>query len=270
MTLDVLVSTFGRGVLRAAGVLTPPREDVMYTVSFQYEDEEDAALVPAALSEREDVKVVRLKGRGLSANRNSAVAASSGDIMVFADDDNLYTWDGFDRILRAFRETPDADIICFRSAGYDGKPVKSFPKKPFSLSRMPRGYYVSSVEIAARRESRLPLFDERFGLGAEYLASGEEDIFIHDALRRGLNVVYRPETIVRTDPASTGTKFNSLASVRRSKGAVLAALHGPGQACLRAAKFALCHVNGIPRLTAMKDMCEGIAYARKIGRCSFL
>lgn len=265
MTIDVLICTSGNGIRKAANVLGAPRPDVRYVVSLQGIAE--AGDMPPALLKRTDVEVVAAAGRGLSANRNNAVAYAKGDIILFSDDDNLYSWDDFDRVLSAFNACPDADIICFRSAYYDGRLCRTFPSARFDLSRPPRGYYVRSCEIAMRRRKGYPAFDEHFGLGSEYLACGEEEIFIHDALRLGFRVVYCPLTIVRTDSDTTGSQFNVRASVRRSKGAVLAAIHGMVPAYLRVLKYASFHVSGMSRLTALRDMCKGIAYAKKVGRC---
>ncbi len=267
MTIDVLICTCGSGILKVSNVLTRSREDVRYIVSFQYDYEAELNLIPDDLLSRKDVDVVKSKSHGLSVNRNNALRSSKGDIILFADDDNRYTWGDFDRILYVFDERPDVDIVCFRSAGYDGVFCRDFPKESFNLNRMPHGYYVRSCEIAMRRRNDYPEFDEHFGLGSEYLACGEEEVFIHDALKQDFRIFYYPLTIVRTDSDTTGSQFNKLAAVRRSKGAVLAAIHGAAVAYLHVIKYAAFHVHGMSRLVALKDMCKGIAYAKKIGRC---
>lgn len=267
MTIDVLICTYGRGILNVGNVMTRPRADVRYIVSFQYENETEFNFIPDDLLARRDVDILKVKGHGLSANRNNAMAGSHGDIILFADDDNRYTWGDFDRILHVFEERRELDIVCFRSACYDGSLCRDFPAASFNMNSKPSGYYVRSCEIVMRRRDGYPKFDERFGLGSEYLACGEDEIFIHDALKHGFRIFYYPMTIVRTDTDTTGAHFNRLASVRRSKGAVLAAMYGSAGAYLRVAKYAACNVRGISRLAAFKDMCKGIAYAKEIGRC---
>ena len=267
MTIEVLICTCGKGILDVPNVLSRKREDVSYLVSFQYASDADKNLIPDELKSRDDVRIYCFNNSGLSVNRNQALRMSKGDILLFADDDNCYTDGDFDRLLYTFRECPDKDIICFRSADYDGKLNRTYPTVSFSLEKMPRGYFVRSNEIAVRGNNKYPAFDEHYGLGSEYLAAGEDEIFIHDAIVHGLKVWFFPMTIVSSDSSTTGTKFNSLASVRRSKGAVLAALHGRTGAVLRVIKFALVHVKGMSRVQAFHDMMDGIAYARKIGRC---
>lgn len=268
MNIEVLVSTIGSGIVHASSVMAPPRDDVKYFISFQYSDESELNLIPDDFRRRSDCRVVAVKSHGLSANRNHALAHATGDILLFADDDNRYTWGDFDRILYVFGERPDADIICFRSATYDGRLARSFPLHSFSLGEMlPRGYYVRSCEMALRRRDGYPQFDLHFGLGSPYLACGEEEVFVHDALSSGFRAYFYPMTIVRTDVATTGSNFERLASVRRSKGAVLAVLHGRTSAVLRAMKYAALHSGKMSRVEALRDMLRGIAYAKKIGRC---
>lgn len=267
MTIEVLICTIGAGILKVAAVMAAPRDDVRYLVSYQYNNEEDIKLIPDSLREREDVRVLAVKGRGLSANRNHALRNAVGDILIFADDDNRYSWENFDALLTVAAAHPDVDAFCLRSQSYQGILHRNFPRESFNLRQSPRGYYVRSCELALRRNARCPEFDTCFGLGSKYLACGEEEIFIIDMVRTGFKACYYPVTLVSTDAGTTGSKFLTDAAVRRSKGAVLAAIHGQWGALLRIAKYAALNVNGMSRFVAFIDMLRGIRYAKKIGRC---
>ena len=72
MTLDILICSLNKGIVRVQDVLLEPQEGVRYIVSYQYTDERYSDLIPKSLSERPDVSVFRYKGQGLSANRNLA------------------------------------------------------------------------------------------------------------------------------------------------------------------------------------------------------
>lgn len=268
MKIEVLICTIGSGIANVPNVLSSPRADVSYLVSFQYSSPADLNLIPDILKERKDVRVLDFANSGLSVNRNQALRHSNGDIILFADDDNRYTDKDFDRILYAFNERPDLDIICFKSEDYDGKLDRDFPKSSFSLETPPRGYFVRSCEIAVRRKADIPSFDINFGLGSPYLAAGEEEIFVFDAVRKGLRVWYFPMTIVRSARETTGKKFASFAAVRRSKGAVLTVRHGIPGAFLRVLKYSLLNVHGMSRIRAFRDMLDGIRYASRLDRYS--
>ncbi len=267
MSIDVLICTIGNGILKVADVMAEPRNDVNYLVSFQYTNKSDLNLIPDELKQRGDVKVLVVEGCGLAANRNYALSHAQADILLFADDDNRYTWGDFDRLLYVFNERPDVDALCLRSCLYNGELHREYSSQAFNLLNSPKGYYVRSCELALRNRKNIPKFDVHYGLGSEYLACGEEEVFVYDMIRRGLNVWYYPMTIVSTDHGTTGSLFNSLASVRRSKGAVLAAIHGHKGAMLRVLKYAMFNISGMSRVEALRDMLRGIDYAKKIGRC---
>ena len=73
MTLDVLICTYGLdGIERVAQMKLPQADGVAYVVSWQLTDDEFDADVPQAL-ERQDLKVYKMNGRGLSRNRNNSL-----------------------------------------------------------------------------------------------------------------------------------------------------------------------------------------------------
>lgn len=229
-TLDILISTIDDGILKVPAMLLPERADVRYIVSVQHTIPQSLINVPAPLAYRQDVKIVFLEGKGLSRNRNNALRTSDADICLIADDDNLYTPQCIDTILEAWRQNPDADIITFQAETYQGEPLHPYPAP-----------YICSQEITLRRESVLSrnvLFDERFGLGSQLLCAGEEDVFIHDARKAGLNVKYVPQVIVRTDKFTTGSKFLTDRCMQITKGAAFRHLFGVPGAVWRSFKEA--------------------------------
>lgn len=138
------------------------------------------------------VKWINTKTRGLSISRNIALANADADICVIADDDLCYRENYRTRILSAFEKNRNADIITFRLLGIE-KQKKKYPttrKKVGYLSSMK----ISSCEISFRLKSiktKLMKFDEMFGSGSKY-SMGEENIFLVDALRAGLKIIYEP------------------------------------------------------------------------------
>lgn len=76
-------------------------------------------------------------------------------------------------------------------------------------------------------------FDERFGLGTQFLTCGEEEVWLEDALRMGLNIHYYPEKIVETSTMLKKSLVYVDAGVQRSHGAIDYYKHG-NRACGRA------------------------------------
>ena len=63
------------------------------------------------------IKYLNFAERGVGLNRNNALMRADADICLFADDDMVYV-DGYaEKILTAFNENPDADVIVFNSSG---------------------------------------------------------------------------------------------------------------------------------------------------------
>ena len=221
MTLDVLICTYGRdGIERVAQMKLPQADGVAYVVSWQLTDDEFDADVPQAL-ERQDLKVYKMNGRGLSRNRNNAISHSSADICLIADDDLDYTDEQLAVVKATFEQNEQLDVATFRFSGSG----KAYPDYEFDLVQMPKGYYVSSVEIAFRRQSIGELrFNEWFGLGAPVLHSGEEGVFVHQALCRRLNCRYFPITITHHCGDTTGVR-GLTPGVLMAQGAYLSIVH---------------------------------------------
>lgn len=267
MKLDVLICTLNEGICRVPEVLIAPREDVMYVVSMQYTDECFLQHIPHSLRERKDVQLITLPGRGLCRNRNHALLAARADIALIADDDVRYCDEYFDRIIETFERNKEVDVAHFKIQSTDGGVVKDYPEEHYRYPHVPRGMYVSSIEIALRIHTvrNRVQFDERFGLGSPYFICGEEDIFIRDAAQAGLHIAYFPLVIVQHPDDSTGSRTYTDERVMMAKGAVQYYLHG-NSAWLRMFKFAL--ISAVHRKGSFTQLLratfKGINYYRKV------
>ncbi|HEL1907889.1 TPA: glycosyltransferase family 2 protein [Streptococcus suis] len=146
--------------------------------------------------------IINSERLGLSASRNDAVdMANELDICYIADDDMVFV-DQYDSIVtKAYQEFPDADFIVF---------IVDFENNTGRKKVQPKGriHYLaamqtSSVQISFKKSSFVKAglrFDECFGIGAEF-GSGEENILLFDALRKGLKIYSYPvkvaELIIR-------------------------------------------------------------------------
>lgn len=267
LRLSILFCTIGKRIARLPQFVPPPCEGVCYVVSWQ----DGGMTLPSAVSEflsrRSDTVLSRCPGTGISRNRNHALTHCRTELAALADDDVCYRPEQLRLILETARRHPDTDIFCFQATDAEGRPLKSYHPTPFRYAQRPRGTYFSSIEIVVRCRKPLPTFDERFGLGAPYLSCGEEEVFLHEAARRGLRICYHPAAICATaDTATTGSRFGNDAGVRRAKGAVLCLQHGWPGAVARCLKFHLTHLRSIP-LSSFADMLAGIRYIRRTGKC---
>ncbi|MGP5551145.1 glycosyltransferase family 2 protein [Psychrobacter namhaensis] len=168
----------------------------------------------------EDKHTINMYTSGLSVSRNEALSNASSDICLISDDDLTYIPNIHQSIQQVFNLYPDADIITFKISRSEGEDYKKYPNKPF-YHNMRTLMKVSSVEIAIRRnviEDKLR-FDEDFGLGAKY-PTGEEIIFLTDALKQGKSILFYPLTIANHPDISSGSNY-SIGNLAKAKGAML-------------------------------------------------
>lgn len=238
MKLNILISTHNKGVANIPSIFLPYREDVSYIVSYQYDNDEFLKHIPKELK-RDDVTFLPMQGLGLCRNRNNALLYADGDIALVADDDVKYTNDYLDKVIETFEKNPATDVALFKiKTADDEAPMKRYPLVQ-GRYKVVKGYYPSSIEMAVRVQSvkGKVFFDERFGLGSEYLNSGEEEIFIKDCMKNSLRLDFYPYYIVEHSYQSTGKNLYLPKSLR-SRGAVSSYLHG-FSAIFRMIKFSV-------------------------------
>lgn len=179
-----------------------------------------------SIPKKEKENVFSYRNKGLSKSRNKALQHAKGDICLITDDDVQFTDNVENIIWDTFKENPKADIITFQIQTPEGNHYKNYPNKkywhdPNSLMN------ISSIEIAFRRdrviEKKLE-FDELFGLGSIF-PTGEEYIFLTDALKKGLKILYVPKVIVIHPNESSGQNWQG-ADFIKAKGAMLYRVFG--------------------------------------------
>lgn len=218
--LQVLICTFGaEGIRKVAESIHPQVRGVEYLVSWQLPDPAVSHEIPDELK-RPDFNISIIHSKGLSKNRNNLLSLASAPYCLISDDDVDYTTEGLETVIHTFDADPNLDIATFR---FEGNEKKVYPDFSFNLRYPPKGYFFSSIEIAFRLESVMEtgiLFDERFGIGAEF-PSGEEGIWMHSLLRYGLKGKYFPLTIESHKDDSTGFRMKDTPEFIRTKGAAI-------------------------------------------------
>ena len=213
--------------------------------------------------------------RGLARSRNRAIALASEEVCLFGDDDQRYAPDACERVEEAFAEFPDADILTFAERTPEGALRRRYPARPRPHSLFSAGR-VRTPEIAFRlsrvRDAGLR-FDADFGFGAKY-ASGEELVFLADALRKNLKVWFVPRVISFHPGATTAARGHTDRRLMYSKGAMMGHVFG------RAAPLAMLafaarktvqakrrRVEAAPFRVCMNEMVRGWSdYRRSRGR----
>lgn len=165
--------------------------------------------------------------RGLARSRNRALDLASDEICLFGDDDQRYTPDICERVEKAFARFPEADILTFAERTPEGALRRRYPARPRPHSVFSSGR-VRTPEIAFRLSSVRKVglrFDVDFGFGAKY-ASGEEFVFLADALRKSLKVWFVPSVISFHPAVTTAARADTDRCLMYAKGAMMGRVFG--------------------------------------------
>ncbi len=153
------------------------------------------------------IRYQRMNTSGLSRAYNRAIASTTGPIIAFTDDDCLVPSDWIEKIVTAFEEQRDGELMY-------GQVVPAYPEndgealtpllrieRPERLDRA-NGFRVFGMgaNFAARRSlfERAGTFDEALGGGGPLKSSQDFDL-AYRAYRRNAAILLRPEVIVRHD-----------------------------------------------------------------------
>lgn len=266
MTLDILICTFNKRIVRVPDLLQEPNPKVHYIISFQYNKPEALDLIPDILLEREDVTLLRLEGSGLSENRNNALRAATADLVYFVDDDVRFLPTSFHTIFSVFKLYPEGiDIALFQAQTYTGKDLRIYDSDEGPTDNFRDLLNVLTIEMVCRREKVQGSlsFDPRFGLSAPTLTCYEQQIWLEDALRRELKICYVAQPIIQTSAIYVPRMISVDPSVQRSFGALLYYVYGT-RAYLRAigAAVSCAHRRFSHFLPILRHIYAGIAYIR--------
>lgn len=156
--------------------------------------------------EGKKIRWLSLRERGVGLNRNNVLMRSTAELCVFADDDMVFHPGYADTVKELFDRLPKADILLFNVDEKNPRRYKN--TKIMRIRRHNYGKY-GAARLALRRERVLwagVSFNLLFGGGAKY-SSGEDSIFLHDCLKRGLRIYAVPVAIALLQEERESTWF---------------------------------------------------------------
>ncbi len=137
-------------------------------------------------TENGTVRVCAVKDRGVGKSRNLALSKSSADIVLFSDEDIVYSDDYEKKVLEAFEAHKDASVITFNFE-VDERRRTYVNTDEHRITFKNYGRY-PAYAIAVRREDIINNninYSLLFGGGAKY-SNGEDSLFLHDCLKKKL------------------------------------------------------------------------------------
>ena len=155
------------------------------------------------ISEHKNIRVFNSPKKGLAKSRNLAIKNALGSVCLFADDDVVYEKDLKEKIMSSHRVNPNSDIITFKMRDFNGKDFRDYPKqKSYNKKSLATA---NSVVISFKKEAiqNHVFFDTLFGLGAEF-PTGDEYVFLRDALDKGKIITFEPIVILNHPAFSSG------------------------------------------------------------------
>ena len=143
------------------------------------------------------IEMLTTTTKGVGINRNLGLLLSRESILLFADDDVVYT-DGYEQIIyNAFQKIPEADVLIFSIDFFKNgihQDVGLYKKQRIHIYNALK---YGTISVAIRRsavEKKNLHFSNIFGGGTPY-SCGEDSLFILDCLRKGLKIYTYPDVI---------------------------------------------------------------------------
>ena len=259
MTLETLVSAVKQDVSSLAEKMNLQSEAVIIN-----QCEENSFIEYQHQGKR--IRCYSFAEKGVGLSRNNALLRAREDIVLFSDEDIVYH-DGYARkILQAFEEHPQADMLLFNMEIEADRATYHIEKEHrvrfYNSGRYP------TYSFAIRREKLHKAnitFSLLFGGGAKY-SNGEDSLFLLECLKKGLKVYALPIEIGREVPRPSTWFQGYTEKFFFDRGVLYYYLYGSFRK-LMAIRFLLAHkgvmCKEISVKKAYKLMCAGMQEAKK-------
>lgn len=200
--LEILISTMNRSSLDFLTEMFPNKHFSNFNLIVINQTSENEIIK----KDFETVRVYNVFEKGLSKSRNLAIEKATQEILLLADDDEVFIQDFDNTIIKAFNELSDLEVIKFQ---FEGNPKKKYKDKIQTEMNNFDILNSSSIEIAFKRKSiqNKVFFDENFGLGTLF-TMGEEPIFLLDLQKKGTKIGYYPVKIASHLHSTTSSKVD--------------------------------------------------------------
>lgn len=164
------------------------------------ESTDGTAALLASLPRRLPMRVVNEHTPGLSRARNTGLAAATGDLLLFTDDDCLPDPQWLAAIRDEFARAPSLGVLGGRVELFDERDQPTTTRTSRERDEITSAFKVDSIigcNMAFRRSALAAAgpFDVALG-GGTGAGAGEDVDFVYRALRAGLRIEYSPDALV--------------------------------------------------------------------------
>lgn len=256
LKIEVLVSTMNQADISLVEKMNIQTDSIVVNQTSSHDYFED-------IIKGNKIRMYSFNERGVGLSRNNALMRSDADICLMADDDMIYV-DGYEEmVINAFNNNPKADIIMFNVPIHKKNGQTIVKIKKDSRVRFTNALKYGTVNLAFKREAIIKkniYFSLLFGGGARY-GSGEDSLFIKDALKHWLKIYASKEIIAVTEENESTwfTGYNEKYFFDR--GALFQAIGEKGLSFLLMVQFIIrkkkLYSNQLSPLCAFKEMSKG-------------
>ncbi len=259
MKLEVLVAAVDQDVEKLAEKMNLETAAVIVNQCGQFGYEE-------YLHRGSLIRAFSFQEKGVGLNRNNGLLRAREEICLFSDEDIVMKSGYGEAILKEFAAHPEADLILFnvevdeRRATYRNTGYKRI--RWYNYGRYPT--YSVAARVDKLRYANVS-FSLLFGGGARY-SNGEDSLFLHDCLKKGLKL-YASLEVIGAETYRESTWFQGYTDkFFTDRGVLYHYLYG-GMAKLFSLRFLWAHKQEMCReitvRSAYKLMKQGIREGRK-------
>lgn len=185
MTLDILLTTTHKSVDEIITLVNKLNIKSNVIVGNQFKEKS----VNTYFVNDYKITVVNTNEKGCSKNRNHILTYSAADIVLFSDDDEIFTNNYYSIIIDAFENNLEAEAIYFKvDVNKESRPVRMFDSNRKAKWKDISALGVWGLAIKRSTIDKYHLsFDESFGPGS-ICPMGEDSIYLKDLISRSNKV----------------------------------------------------------------------------------
>lgn len=185
MTFEILLTTTNKNVDEIITLINKLNITSNVIVGNQFKEDS----VNTYYIHDQRITIVNTKDKGCSKNRNHILTYSNADIVLFADDDEVFTQGYYEVITKAFEANKEAEAIYFGvNVNKESRPVRIFNKNKKAVWKDISALGVWGLAIKRDTINKYHLsFDEDYGPGSK-CPMGEDSIYLRDLIKSGASV----------------------------------------------------------------------------------
>ena len=202
MKVTILIATRNRPEMIEPcilSILNNTYQDFEFLIVDQSTDKGTEQIVKKSIQTDNRIRYLHMEGKGKCRALNLGIRSSSGDIIITTDDDCISSKDWIEKVVEAFRENPDVDIVYGKVIN---KPDEFWIKDRKYSGRLSKILFAGDGANRSMRRSvfeKLKGFDEFLGPGGPLMAYEDQD-FAYRALKHGLKILNTTQAAVAHTP----------------------------------------------------------------------